>query len=214
MVGLGIVISFLVVLMNMHTMILERTREIGILKALGFSRFDVVKMLLGETLFLTMAGSLLGIGITFLTESHPETNQPRPLHPPNSRLGLRLHRPRHNRRLPRRHRPRHPRLQRRSRRSTRLRVANDFPHLLNFFAFVGDAFRGGPFLHFSLLSVISTGGPTVFVGPEWRDRGNQRASPPHDETIEHFFASCYLIADISSHFFCTLFHNPSIAFPT
>ena len=69
MVGLGIVISFLVVLMNMHTMILERTREIGILKALGFSRFDVVKMLLGETLFLTIAGSLLGIGITFLTEA-------------------------------------------------------------------------------------------------------------------------------------------------
>jgi putative ABC transport system permease protein len=69
MVGLGIVISFLVVLMNMHTMILERTREIGILKALGFSRVDVVKMFLGETAFLTLAGSLLGIGITFLTKA-------------------------------------------------------------------------------------------------------------------------------------------------
>jgi len=69
MVGLGIIISFLVVLMNMHTMILERTREIGILKALGFSRFDVVKMLLGETLFLTIAGSILGIAITFLTQA-------------------------------------------------------------------------------------------------------------------------------------------------
>jgi putative ABC transport system permease protein len=67
MVGLGIVISFLVVLMNMHTMILERTREIGILKALGFSRFDVIKMLLSETAVLTLLGSLVGIGITFLT---------------------------------------------------------------------------------------------------------------------------------------------------
>src|SRR3984893_6418970 len=38
MVGLGIVISFLVVLLNMHTMVMERTREVGILKALGFSR--------------------------------------------------------------------------------------------------------------------------------------------------------------------------------
>src|SRR2546422_7293604 len=38
MVALGIVVSFLVVLLNMHTMVLERTREIGILKALGFSR--------------------------------------------------------------------------------------------------------------------------------------------------------------------------------
>src|SRR5437867_8267804 len=33
MVALGIVVSFLVVLLNMHTMVMERTREIGILKA-------------------------------------------------------------------------------------------------------------------------------------------------------------------------------------
>lgn len=69
MVSLGIVISFLVVLMNMHTMILERTREIGILKALGFSRLDVIKMLLAETAVLTIVGSLVGIGITFLAEA-------------------------------------------------------------------------------------------------------------------------------------------------
>jgi putative ABC transport system permease protein len=67
MVGIGIVISFLVVLLNMHTMVMERTREIGILKALGFSRLDVVKMLLGETLVLTIMGSAAGIAITFLT---------------------------------------------------------------------------------------------------------------------------------------------------
>jgi putative ABC transport system permease protein len=69
MVGLGIVISFLVVLLNMHTMVLERTREIGILKALGFSRFDVVRMLLGETLVLTLLGSAIGIGLTFLIQA-------------------------------------------------------------------------------------------------------------------------------------------------
>jgi putative ABC transport system permease protein len=69
MVGLGIVISFLVVLLNMHTLVLERTREIGILKALGFSRLDVVRMLLGETAVLTIAGSLAGIVITFLTQA-------------------------------------------------------------------------------------------------------------------------------------------------
>jgi putative ABC transport system permease protein len=69
MVGLGIVISFLVVLLNMHTLVMERTREIGILKALGFSRLDVVKMLLGETVVLTIVGSLVGIGVTFLTEA-------------------------------------------------------------------------------------------------------------------------------------------------
>jgi len=69
MVFLGIVISFLVVLLNMHTLVMERTREIGILKALGFSRLDIIKMLLGETVVLTIAGSLTGIGITVLTQA-------------------------------------------------------------------------------------------------------------------------------------------------
>src|SRR5436853_1956668 len=69
MVALGIVVSFLVVLLNMHTMVMERTREIGILKALGFSRLDVVRMLLGETLILTLMGTGLGIALTFLTQA-------------------------------------------------------------------------------------------------------------------------------------------------
>ena len=69
MVALGIVVSFLVVLLNMHTMVMERTREIGILKALGFSKLDVVQMLLGETLILTLMGTGLGIATTFLTQA-------------------------------------------------------------------------------------------------------------------------------------------------
>src|SRR3989454_7649817 len=69
MVSLGIVVSFLVVLLNMHTMVMERTREIGILKALGFSKLDVVQMLLGETLILTLMGTGLGIATTFLTQA-------------------------------------------------------------------------------------------------------------------------------------------------
>ena len=69
MVALGIVVSFLVVLLNMHTMVMERTREIGILKALGFSKLDVVQMLLGETLILTLMGTGLGIALTFLTQA-------------------------------------------------------------------------------------------------------------------------------------------------
>jgi putative ABC transport system permease protein len=69
MVSLGIVVSFLVVLLNMHTMVMERTREIGILKALGFTRFDVVRMLLGETLMLTLIGTGLGIALTFVAQA-------------------------------------------------------------------------------------------------------------------------------------------------
>jgi len=69
MMALGMVVSFLVVLLNLHTLVMERTREIGILKALGFSRMGVIQMLLGETLILTLMGSGLGLGITFLTKA-------------------------------------------------------------------------------------------------------------------------------------------------
>ena len=75
MVALGIVISFLVVLLNMHTLVMERTREIGILKALGFSRFDVVRMLLGETFIITLMGTALGILATFRDPGHFEADQ-------------------------------------------------------------------------------------------------------------------------------------------
>ena len=68
MVGIGMVISFLIVLLNMHTMVMERTREIGILKALGSSRFDIVKLLLGETLVLAFLGGVAGIIVTFIVE--------------------------------------------------------------------------------------------------------------------------------------------------
>jgi putative ABC transport system permease protein len=75
MVGLGIVISFLVVLLNMHTMVMERTREIGILKALGLSRLGIMRMLLGETLILTGFGCALGIVLTLAFQAiMKETN--------------------------------------------------------------------------------------------------------------------------------------------
>jgi putative ABC transport system permease protein len=69
MVGLGIIISFLVVLLNMHTMVMERTREIGILKALGLSRLGILRMLLGETLIITILGCLLGIATTYIVQA-------------------------------------------------------------------------------------------------------------------------------------------------
>ncbi|MGB8456874.1 MAG: FtsX-like permease family protein, partial [Candidatus Acidiferrum sp.] len=75
MVGLGIVISFLVVLLNMHTMVMERTREIGILKSLGLSRLGIMRMLLGETLILTLLGCALGIVLTYIFQAvMKETN--------------------------------------------------------------------------------------------------------------------------------------------
>jgi putative ABC transport system permease protein len=64
--GLSIVIGFLVVSLTMYTTVLERTREIGILKALGASPSDIMAMLVRETLLLAAAGWLSGIILTFI----------------------------------------------------------------------------------------------------------------------------------------------------
>jgi putative ABC transport system permease protein len=64
-VGLGIVISFLVILLTMYTMVLERTREIGILKALGSSRLEVCWLILAEAMLLVVLGVAFGVTITY-----------------------------------------------------------------------------------------------------------------------------------------------------
>ena len=60
-VGLGIVISFLVVLLTMYTMVLERRREIGVLKALGSTRLEICQLIVAEAMFLVALGAAVGI---------------------------------------------------------------------------------------------------------------------------------------------------------
>jgi putative ABC transport system permease protein len=64
-VGLAIVFGFLVVFLAMYTAVLERTREIGILKALGATPGYVIAMLMRETFLLAVIGSVIGIGLSF-----------------------------------------------------------------------------------------------------------------------------------------------------
>ncbi|HEX5228131.1 MAG TPA: FtsX-like permease family protein [Bryobacteraceae bacterium] len=66
-IGLGVLVGFLAVFLSMYTAVLERTREIGILKALGASPAFVLNILLRETTLLAIAGSILGIALSFLT---------------------------------------------------------------------------------------------------------------------------------------------------
>jgi putative ABC transport system permease protein len=65
-VGLSVVFGFLVVFLAMYTAVLERTREIGILKALGASSVYILGILLRETAVLALIGSVLGIGLGFV----------------------------------------------------------------------------------------------------------------------------------------------------
>ena len=62
---IGVSVSFLVVLLTMHTMVLERTRDIGVLKALGSSRIEICGMILGETLVLVALGIVAGLLSTY-----------------------------------------------------------------------------------------------------------------------------------------------------
>ncbi len=64
-IGLSVVIGFLVVSLTMYTTVLERTREIGILKALGASPFNILNILVRETALLAVGGWLAGILISF-----------------------------------------------------------------------------------------------------------------------------------------------------
>jgi putative ABC transport system permease protein len=51
----------------MYTAVLERTREIGVLKALGASPRYILNILLRETVLLAIAGSVVGILLTYAT---------------------------------------------------------------------------------------------------------------------------------------------------
>jgi putative ABC transport system permease protein len=64
-VGLGIVISFLVILLTMYTLVLERRREIGVLKAIGSSQLEICGLIVGEALLLVILGVLLGLASTY-----------------------------------------------------------------------------------------------------------------------------------------------------
>jgi len=66
-IGIGVLIGFLVVFLSMYTAVLERTREIGVLKALGASPAYVLNILLRETVVLAIAGAIFGIAMSYGT---------------------------------------------------------------------------------------------------------------------------------------------------
>jgi len=65
MIGIAVVIGFAVVCLSMYMAVLQRTREIGILKSLGASRLFILRLILREAVLLALAGTLIGIGMSF-----------------------------------------------------------------------------------------------------------------------------------------------------
>jgi putative ABC transport system permease protein len=62
---IAVVVGFLAIFQSMYTAVLERTREIGILKSMGASKLTIVDVILRETATMAIAGVVLGIASTF-----------------------------------------------------------------------------------------------------------------------------------------------------
>jgi putative ABC transport system permease protein len=62
---IAVVVGFLAIFQSMYTAVLERTREIGILKSMGASKLTIVDVILRETATMAAAGVILGIAGTF-----------------------------------------------------------------------------------------------------------------------------------------------------
>ena len=64
-ISIAVIVGFLVIFQSMYTAVIERTREIGILKAMGASKPTIVSVVLRETAMLAVAGVLAGIAGTY-----------------------------------------------------------------------------------------------------------------------------------------------------
>ena len=65
-ISIATIIGFLVIFQSMYTAVMERTREIGILKSMGAGRWSIISVVLRETMLLAFIGTLLGVLATYL----------------------------------------------------------------------------------------------------------------------------------------------------
>jgi putative ABC transport system permease protein len=69
MIALAVSIGLLVIFLTMYTTVLERTRDIGVLKSLGASNLLIVRALLSETALLCALGVAAGIALSYLVRA-------------------------------------------------------------------------------------------------------------------------------------------------
>ncbi len=69
MIALAVSIGLLVIFLTMYTTVIERTRDIGVLKSLGANRFFIVRALLTESTALCALGILAGVGLSYLVRA-------------------------------------------------------------------------------------------------------------------------------------------------
>ncbi len=65
-VSISLIVSSIMIGIITYISVLERTKEIGILRAIGASKKDVSRVFNAETLIIGLFSGLLGIGLTIL----------------------------------------------------------------------------------------------------------------------------------------------------
>ncbi len=63
-IAIAVIVGFLVIFQSLYTAVMERTREIGILKSLGASKLYIIDLVLREALLVTVVGIVVGIVCT------------------------------------------------------------------------------------------------------------------------------------------------------
>lgn len=66
MIGIAVAVGFLVIFLSMYTTIIERTREIGVLKSIGASKGYIIQIILSETTLLCLGGIGGGVGLSYM----------------------------------------------------------------------------------------------------------------------------------------------------
>ncbi len=64
--AIALATAFLFIMNTLYTMVLQRTREIAILKSCGASGWYILRQVLGESLLLTGAGAIFGVSVSLL----------------------------------------------------------------------------------------------------------------------------------------------------
>src|SRR5260370_9786451 len=69
MISLAVTIGLLVIFLTMYTTVIERTRDIGVLKSLGANHWFVIRALLSKSAVLCVLGIGVGLGLTYLVRA-------------------------------------------------------------------------------------------------------------------------------------------------
>ncbi|MBV8475393.1 MAG: ABC transporter permease, partial [Acidobacteria bacterium] len=68
-IAISVIIGFIVIFQAMYAAVMERTREIGILKSMGASKLYIVNIILRETVLLAAGGIVFGILVSLLARA-------------------------------------------------------------------------------------------------------------------------------------------------